>query len=469
VAQRRSWNLKRKAAYEELTRNGVLIEVVPRTWEDVEKSKSWWTSTWRKLLLDQWPTEIASASVPAASFEGERLSADVDLRLLASFPEIQRVIIRNSNRVTNDGLKSLSQLPQLRELTVHCMAQVDGEFLRHFGSANQLESLDLYLERFNVESLSQFASLRKLSISADSCSLNPSLEIQPFPSSVKELTLVFPEPLDAKMLRHWLDSCRLRSLQIRAMPREATASLERQVDLEELTIFDSPLVDEDLRFLEHCDRLKELSLEGMPIRGEFLSWIAASQQMESMAFDSTLMDDRHLVHLKRFQNLEGLELNWTPISGDGFAALGSFPRPCQLRLMGCQFSPAGKQAIAKCGGLGTDWNLDIDLPTNWTLDDLKYFEGRHDTVHLSMPIAAALKSLKTDSRYGRYYNFDRHSQHCDWFADPLDNCPKDLMAPVIRSREQALARLEEEDELEQEFWRIHAIHQQERAAKEARQ
>lgn len=469
VAHRRAVNSRRKTAYEALTRKGVVLErAALQSQGRIVEAPSWW----QNLILDEWSEEVTIANFPVREVSADGGVAEIsdpDLQWLAHFPEMKRVIVRGPNQVTDHGLNVVARLPHLQDLVLADMPLVDGVFLNHFAPGSRLESLDLCLDNLNakhLDSLANFASLQTLSLSSKSPLLNSSLASCVLSPTVKQVTLVFPKPLAHETICHWLRDCRLQSLQIRAMPREAATALENQADLEELIIFDSPLLDEDFQFLKQCNKLRTLSLCAMPIRCEFLRWIDAPEKIEEMCFDSTLIDDAHLVHLKRFTNLERLELNWTPISGEGFAAIASFPKPCMLRLIGCQFSIEGKKSLARCAGLGKSWDRDIDLPSNWTIEELAYFEGRHDIVHKKMPIAAAIESLKTNSKYGRFYDCNRHSEHADEFADPLDNCPKDLLAPVIRLREAALARLEEEKKLEKEYWEIQRLQQQ---AKEGQQ
>lgn len=458
IAHRRAVNSRRKAAYEALTRKQVMIERVPRQRGDVTETRSWWRSAWRDLVLDEWATEASGASLP--SFRPQVIGDDQqiddeDFRLLAYFPEAKRLTVTGPNRVTDDGLMTLARLPNLRELFIADMPGIKGDFLKHFSAGDQIENLTLWLDDLegeNLTTIADFTSLKVLSIAGQKPLDVTSLNGQELPQTLEDLTLLLPRPLSDVTLSSWLKRCRLRSLQLSAISRRGVAALANQVELQHLMICDSPLMDEDLSFLSNCSKLSQLRLNSMPIHGKCLRQIPNPARLQELSLDSTLLDDSELSQVKRFSQLSQLDLNWTPITGEGFADWGLFSRTCNLRLIGCEFSNDGKAVLAACIGSGPDAASTVYLPSNWTAKDESRIAGAEQPFAFDWPIRIALESAELREKLMRRAAFHLPSYYCESFADPLDNCPKDLMAPVLRLREKALARLDEEKQLEEELY-----------------
>jgi hypothetical protein len=200
VAQRRAWNLRRKAAYELLTAKGVALmaevldEFAPATAgppAPLSGIRKWW----HELLGEDAAPRVKHVVYGLSQKRKAAFASllDHDLKLLSHFPEIERIEIRNAESVSDGGLTVLVSLPQLKEFQVGNLPLIKGDFLRSWSPESPLEAASFArLDQFNGENLANLNNVKKIKkLWLDRC---------PLLSDVALRSVTPPESLDNLMI-----------------------------------------------------------------------------------------------------------------------------------------------------------------------------------------------------------------------------------------------------------------------------
>lgn len=427
VASVRRWNHHRKLAYSNLLAKGADFRPRGRS-NPKAKSKD-------NFLHKSWKTITADPNVPgfgiitlAESVRGG--ITDKDLRSLEYFPEIEEFHCHGSAAVTDDGLAVLSELPNLKMVVGYYLPNVTGDFLAEFPKDCKLDCLGFHncngLEGKHLAPLSRLQNLTQLSISDVPLVNDESLRDVELPASLTNLHVNRVKIGDATFAR-WFTQAQLKTLHIHApITRAIAPAFSKLTAIEELSIQDAPLIDEDFAFLTECHQLGRLSLLSMPVRGELLAFIPHPKKLHGLNLSNTLFSDEHLSKLSKFPNLSGLDLAWTPLTGEGFNADTGLPRPGMFFLTGTRFSDQGKEAFSKFKGLNT-----VQLPSNWSPVDHQRF---------------ADSDKPANPQFNSYFRAPPGGQ--TWGPptlrqEPMDNCPSDLMKPIANLHALGLAEEQE--------------------------
>ena len=152
VAQRRSWNLRRLAAYKELSarRYQFRIEDPVRDAQFVVSTKpveqpGHLSKAWSSLCLDDASPKIqsfSSAQWTHSRRESKPQLTNAELKLLADcFPELKHVHLFLESNVTDEGLSHLAALAELDSLSFYQVNGVTGQFLEQFPPETAIRSL----------------------------------------------------------------------------------------------------------------------------------------------------------------------------------------------------------------------------------------------------------------------------------------------------------------------------------------
>jgi hypothetical protein len=452
VAQRRAWNESRLALYEALKAKQVdmnafwpgddfhldtdLDGVVTKELLELFKPEPepWsFSGWWSEICKEKDSPRIVAAFSAALSNDSSSPTgqlADDDLRLLAKYyPELKIVFLQEESWITDEGLRYLARLPDLRHLELTNLPRVKGSFLRDFREGNSLHSLRLVqlpaLEGERLKALGGFKELATLEVRENASLSGASLCRVHLPNSLRTLQLAIEDDLDEALVR-WLDETRLERLEVDTKITRAIApALSHQRKLSMLQFVNAPLMDEDFAFLSECNQLQILTLTAMPIRGEFLKNLPAEAPLESVDFAQTLVTDECLRELARYPSLRHLGLAFTPITGDFARAKPSWPRLESVDLRGVQFSDKGKVSLKHL----TSNCPCIHLPENWRYGDLTTLQINNEGYLKKLLVPRQLASWAQQVEAGWYA-----SESQVW---KLDRCPADLMAPVLRLHELA--------------------------------
>lgn len=461
VAQRRNWNLRRKAAFEALTAKGVGLS--PEVFDEFATPPppapplSSFQKWWRGILLEDASPRVREVQY---SFNEKRMAGlspleDGDVVLLTFFPELEKVEIHNAKNISDQGLASLAKLPKLNEFRLINLPQISGEFLKDWPLNSTLNAVNFgRLDQFRGEHLANLIRSHALKeLRLDRCPLldDHSLRDVSIPKQVNDL-MIRQRSIGDETLGRWLAGHQYRHLSIHVkMTRKSVGSLATQRDLEQLYLSNAPLLDEDFQFLKDLKNLETLQLESMPVRGDLVAWIADPQKLSTVQMSNTLFDDRNFSKLRRFPNLYSLTLDFTPITGEGLRDLPVIPNGGSLRLIGTRLSEKGKDALAAVRPKNPVGNppltpsanpIMIAMPSNWAFEDFKRFEQGKSPWRMQVDIFTALEARKATGGNFESYSSRFYSRQA---SEPLDNCPADLMRPVIELHRQACMRTEDEE------------------------
>lgn len=427
VASVRAWNRQRKQSYDALLAKGAVFGPRGRPNPKAKTEESVFQKTWKSITADP---DLPSFDAIALRESSAGHITDKDLKSLEHFPEIEEFHCIQLRTATDEGLAALVKLPKLKTIAMVNLPKVSGEFLSEFPDGSALEGLGFarleLLDGLNLKSLSRFKNLNNLAISDCPLLTDDSLREVDLPPGVTTL-LVTSVKFGDETIARWLAQVKLKRLSIEApITRAVAPAFSQQMALEELSIQDAPLIDEDLSFLKDCHQLGRLSLTSMPVRGELLAFIPSPEEIHHLNFSNTLFSDENLSNLNRFFVLSGLDLSWTPITGEGLKTDTALPGPVMLFLEGTRFSDLGKEAFSKCKLLNT-----VHLPSNWSPADHQRF---------------AESDKPIDPRFNSYFSSPPGGQ--TWGPPtlrqaPMENCPADLMKPVAELH--AIGRAEEEE------------------------
>jgi hypothetical protein len=418
VAQRRGWNLRRKAAYELLASKGLYLDIVAfRTGggNPTRPPTSVFQQYWRRLMLDDETEPAVGAIVEIGRYSATQPNplSDKDLELLSLFPELENLELHGeagTPQITGAFFEKLRVAPALVWLRIEGLDRFEGQHLR---------------------SLKYFPKLSSLIISDCPKINDETLKNVELPASIKSLWCEKCSFGDDTLSR-WLATASLTELCLdQNVTKQIAPALAKQKNLISLSIQNAPLNDEDLRCLSSLESLECLELTGMPLNGSFLMQLKVVNTLELLDLSGTALEDQFVAEIARFKNLRLVNLAWTNIDGTGFEGDIDWPAANGFYFTGAEFSPQGKSAVARMHG-----PKEIGLPWNWTGDDsVQYFKDSpsHKTSISSLPLDQQFKRTPIVSR--------------GWRGNPFrfracDRAPIEKMSAVIALQDKRRAEIE---------------------------
>jgi hypothetical protein len=161
VTQRRSWNLKRAAACERLQNHGTMISMIPAPKPIVDLGG--FADRWSSLLEEFATSQLISITICCDPGDpSDPIGNSEFLRLLGYFPEVEELVIEDC-RFTDQELKELWCLKELRTLEIIGGDQVCGDFLNRFPSSCKLEAICFGgLSKLSADKLRPLTRMRSL-------------------------------------------------------------------------------------------------------------------------------------------------------------------------------------------------------------------------------------------------------------------------------------------------------------------
>lgn len=433
VAQRRSFNLRRKAAWEFLASKGIGLR---NNGFPVGKTPLEELTLWQRIIAEEPAIKIDRVMARCGSGGQQSIPslAASDLPLFGYFPEIESLQVCGPCEAGDEAFAFLSQLQNLKSLGISAFPNVRGAFLQRLHCERTLEGLTLHslekLEGENIPNLESFPVLDLLDVEWCQLLNDESLRGVNLPHTIEYLGIA--GSIGDETLARWLKKGTVKHLSLdTSMSRHSASVMQHQIELVSIEVTNAPWIDEDFEFLRHCKNVEELHLTSMPIEGAFLEWISQPESIRKLDFHNTLFSDSHLAKLARFSELEELDFSWTPLSGMGFDMLKSLPEGCQLQLVGARFTSDGKRALAHCRPLRVLGG--ISLPANWTAQDMLLFDNADEEWRYCLSADAA---VDTKRMYGKYLSFYL-ANDVSRLTAPCDRCPAELMTPVLELHELA--------------------------------
>jgi hypothetical protein len=432
VAYRRHWNEQRIAAIELFTsRQANIVEdrVPPSGYlpdspkRETSRAMRWWNELCK---------ERTSEEIKRIAWSNDVTQEDVGR--LRYFPELEEVDLWLKEDVPESAMGTIARLPNLRILSLRNSQQVTGEFLNRLIAKRELHSLSLdNVPKLQGQALRSVGEMEKLSqLSLCDCESLDDESLRQFniPASLAKLQLV-RLPVGDETVMRLLSQAPLDELSLSVpISRHAIPIIAAQKHLRRLQLGRVAFVDDDLKFLDNLEKLDQLGLHLMPVRGDFLSKLSKPERFTQLNFSSTLFSDHNIEAFARFPNLRSIALSWTPITGEGFAALQQLPERSDLLLCGTELSEAGKSAVASIRGPHT-----VVLPANWASLDFDRFPLGAPPYHCaSVTLPRNVVLIKGGSV--TKVSLRNLGLVTKWSSD----IPVELLAPVKRLHEAGLAR-----------------------------
>lgn len=450
VAYRRAHHARTWAEFESLNSKGVMFYEENNS-SDPMLSKAAFARNWWQTLIDEAPVFDQVVIMPLPKLGRPVCEVDdQDLQRLLYFTEIEGITIQEAPHVTDQGLRKLASMPNLRWFSASKMPQLDGCFLQGWEKAGELESLDLAnlnsLQGEHLKALGKMSELVRFTIHSCPKITHESLEQVNMPPGLTYLglgehlwgTVVTSQTnFGDEAVARWLHQTHLKYLGLDTNITRAIASaLARQTSLEAVRIANAPLVDEDLRFLGKCEKLRDIRLIGVPANGSFLTAFSNHASLYSLSLQSMPIVEDHLQHLHNFPKLGVLRLHYIPIEGE-FLAFPGIPKPYTFDFWGTRFSEPGKRNLAKFSAVKR-----VTFPINWSALDMRRYPSSTAPTNITLcslfSDEARSNSITIPTFYSPWIELDHPAIRCD----QIDRCPEELMAPVIRLH--ALAKAEGE-------------------------
>jgi hypothetical protein len=281
-----------------------------------------------------------------------------------------------------------------------------------------------------ISQLALFPEITRLDIYESDTITDEGLQVVRHLPHLKEIVLNDLKNVKGSFLRH---APPLEQLQLHiALDPTYLPALQRQTKLKDFTLSNANARDVDLNFLADCPKLRTLTLAGVPIDGSLFRKFPDSPALETLQLCGVPLTDANAADLGRFENLTRLSLSGTPITGE-FLASASWPKLKNLTMSGVRLSDQGKENLASLRG-----PTHICYPSNWSVLDFRRYNTSEPPKQWSINPIHFKEALKHSFEVKGYYPLEG-------LFTPIDRCPADLMAPVIRLQEltrQEMKKLE---------------------------
>ena len=247
----------------------------------------------------QWMRDLLGENFFTSVSEVHFVYNDVEDDLIAQLPRLENLesVELYSALATDQCIDSLLQVAQLKELTLYT-ENLSGQALNRLHAHPELESLALIQYLASPENLKQ---------------------VQPWPR-LKHLTLQSSQATDEDML-HLFRSTNLQSLSIRQM---------------------SKFKLKDPRLAEELTSLEELSVYELRIEDQNISTIAQIRSLKKLSLGGTFISQDQLAGLSSLANLEVLDLVGTGVTRERLAVLKDMTSLKKVIIGRGQGIPAGK-------------------------------------------------------------------------------------------------------------------------------
>jgi Leucine-rich repeat (LRR) protein len=306
----------------------------------------------QKLAKDALLQSDETGKVLQMSVIGLRVKA-ADMSELSEFPDLQELTLQECDWVTDDDLKHIAKLANLRKLVL-IRVPVTDDGLAHLKTVSTLRELhlkhtkavgkglvhlkDTGLEHLEVHgesatneglsALSELLSLRNVVIACPSVKL-PDLHVVADLKQLESLDVLLCGKLDATFIGGLQDKERLERLVFdgEGFTDELLDELCHVKLLQELDLTDSKISDNGLLYLERLANLRKLDLSGcQSITDDGLRNLAGLSNLEELNLKQSGVTGHGFSHLKGLENLRQVILSSGQINSAGRTAIDDFKR-----------------------------------------------------------------------------------------------------------------------------------------------
>ena len=227
-----------------------------------------------------------------------------DLKSLARLPGLKSLVLPSSTRLTETGMKWLSESKSLEELEIPYMSDIN--LVRPLAGMKGLKVL-----RFPVSQVTE-AKMR----------------------AVAELK--GPAALDLRL-----------GVPIKEKPADVLSPLQGMANVEALKLARWPLNDAAIEVVSTLTNLKRLDLEEAKIGDAHMAYVARLVNLRELNLSGTAIADAGVAYLRNLVALQRLDLGRTRITDKGLLSLRSLVNLEVLNLKGTQITDAGTSVLPK--------------------------------------------------------------------------------------------------------------------------
>jgi hypothetical protein len=239
---------------------------------------------------------------------GARATTDEGLLLLRDLCSIRRLYADNSH-VTDVGMKVVASFPDLEEIDLRDASQVGDAGLKHVRNLTKLKGVLLRRTRVSDAGMHFLRDLKYLEV----------LDLGMTPVTGEGLKRLTP-----------LTCMRQLSFWGNEIDDEALAAVQRMKGLEILDLGGAAVSDEGLKSLEGLSKLEVLGLRGSQITDAGIQRMTRLSNLRQLDLYNTPITDASIEHLAQFGRLQVLYLGETAASPQGVKRLQeSLPR-CKI-------------------------------------------------------------------------------------------------------------------------------------------
>lgn len=239
-----------------------------------------------------------------------------DLRFISELSSLKHLEIHGGKTITDNDLKLLANLKQLKELCCFGLT-IDGTAFAHFGENSSLRRVQLFTcEQLSIEGARELGRLTKL----ESLSVSSSQFTSAHAQELAGLT----------ELQHL--GLGYNSLDDAAMPVIAKFKKLKTLGLQECQI-----TDEGLKWIVGLGELTSLQLNGAKITDDGMRNLIGLRNLKSLSLAKTPIRGYGLKHLSLVKELQYLYLQQTDLAPDAIIELSRFPKLQQLVITGPTF------------------------------------------------------------------------------------------------------------------------------------
>lgn len=310
--------------------------------------------------------------------------SDDDLAVLRRYPSVECISIACANGVTDRGLQQLSELPNLRELTLTLNVQQEHAFtsegIGRLAACERLKALRLWLPRLtndDLASISELRSLRELVVTSGDITYQGFEYIAQLP----RLETLVANQATAEDIRPLAQCKTLTSVCVGCVTDEKLATLGQLPNLEQLALITQDhgvLTDAGLAHVGKITGLEKLAISSPDITNRGLAQLEELSKLEGLSLHKmSQITDESAQSLGRIKSLKNLGIAETSISDEGLGHLSCL-KDMETLYLGPNVTDAGLMHLS---GMSNLRQLSFDQ-TNCTGAGLEYLAELKNLQHV---------------------------------------------------------------------------------------
>jgi Leucine-rich repeat (LRR) protein len=302
---------------------------------ELEKSAEL-SSRIRKILKDISVYGGSGKTEPGGPEWLRKLVGDEPMQVFARLTELSAVDRslpiksgRRNTKVTDEWLKNLAGLPDLKKLDIHA-ADVHGTGLDHIATLETLQSLNLTLLPINDEPLRRIAGLKNL-----------------------RALLLASTKVTGTCCRHFTGMTKLANLNFHSAPisDDGLEQIGKLASLERLEIVHTGFTDKGAKHLAGLKNLKRLQLGSRGGTGKALASLSSLKNLQELDVYDGQATQEGIDRIAHLASLRVLRMSGGALASASFKPLGGLDKLESIVLIHNQATDASVKTLSACKAL----------------------------------------------------------------------------------------------------------------------